>query len=238
MARFKPFLPLLLLIVANAWILGGVWSNRAGAAGGELMFDDCAFGAPGGHSLYAEESAFFLYITSPAVTEPAAGDLSALRTLARPAYVLVEQGGPAWEAYVAKQREGEGATQEKPYIPRSDLIYAAAAESADALPEPNANAAGAVILPGYVTAYRNHEGEIVRYRYAANREIAISSDYRDAFAAIYADRYGEYGAADDADCAPRYRITLRVGARFEPWIAAVEPIQGAAAAARSSASAR
>lgn len=219
----KAYLPLLLVIAANLWIAAGVFWNRSGAPTGELTFDDCAFGRAGGHSVGSDGRSLSLYVTSPPITTTGeAGDKRHRRT--RPAYLLIEEGGAAWEAYLAGEAERRAKNPDyTPFIPQSRLLFSDSATAAGGLKSPQAGNTGAAIVRGYVTSYRSDEGT-VQHRYAGRPQIAIPSEYRAAFRAIHAARFPAGREEGEASCTSEYRITLRFGARFEPWIAGIEPL--------------
>ncbi|MAL78036.1 MAG: hypothetical protein CMN55_02805 [Sneathiella sp.] len=222
MTWMRVLLPLAVLLVTNVWLFGGVWWNRSGAPTGEISFDQCHFGGPGGHYLREEGRYFTLQIASPSVSIDM-GEARARRR-AQEAVVLIEQGVPAWEAYrTQRTEEGETGTPPK-FISRNRLVYADSAEKAAGLKAPDPDVPGHAIMRGYVRSYENGQGESVSYRHASSRRIAIQSEYRALFKEMHKNRYPAGHALPDAACTPQYRITLTFGARFEPWISSVERI--------------
>ncbi|MEX1036788.1 MAG: hypothetical protein WDZ54_12615 [Sneathiella sp.] len=221
--RIKVLLPLFVLILANGWLFGGIWWNRSGAATGEITFDQCHFYGPASHHLQKEGRYFTLRIASPAILD---GEMMAdtagygRRKRVRAAYLLIEQGGPAWEEYFTHQTEKYSET--KRVTGSNTLVFADSAEKAADLKVPDPGSTGHAIINGYVRIYENGQGEEYYFRGIARPRIAIDSDYRDIFKEIYARGNPKGVAASPASCEPEYRITLRFGARFEPWISRVE----------------
>ncbi len=224
MAWLRVLLPLLVLLLANVWLFGHVWWNRSGQPTGEIAFDQCHFGLPGGYYL-REEARYFTLQIAPSVADEATvvRGPDRRRERAREAVVLIEQGGPAFETLRARRAERRvtGSETEK-FISRNRLVYADSAENAAGLKAPDPDAEGSAIMRGYVRRYDVGKGETVSFRHASTLRIAIQSDYRALFKEIYKNRYPAGHALPDAACTPQYRITLTFGARFEPWISSVE----------------
>lgn len=230
MSRFSSFAALLILIVANAVVFGGILWNRSGEATGTIVFDQCEldsfknWSGRQGAVRYA-----YLYASSLKADED---NLENLRwsdrdgkRLARRIYVVAQHGGPEWQEFVARR--------EHPELYRageSKLILVDGDGNAERLLEKYPEREGRAIVPGYVGPRYSIGGESEGfYRLSASDRIAIDSRYRgvvkdirDARLALERTASKNRGEYVNPACTPTHRITVKWGRRFEPWISLIE----------------
>lgn len=222
---------LLILVVTNAFVFGGILWNRSGEATGRIVFDQCELNSfkdwSGRHG-----TARYVHLNfeSLKVDENSLENLGGLdeegKHLERKAYVVAKHGGPEWQNFVGR-RERLGLYSG---VEHSKLILVDGDIDPERLLEKYPATEGRAVLPGYVGGrYWSGEGSKDYYWHTAADSIAIDSRYRaivkdirDARLALEEEANRNVSQFVNPPCAPTHRITVNWGRRFEPWITSIE----------------
>lgn len=236
MSRLKAVAALLVLIVTNAFVLGGVAWNRSGEPTGRIVLDQCDVNSFKNWSgRHKAPRYMFLWSESGVVDAETLEDLygtdwaadNHAKWFERRLYVVLKHGGPEWEEFVERrgQREPDGLYDGRE--PR--LITVGGDVDPGRLLEKYAETEGRAIVAGYI-GRRQWIVDRSRGRYwdTASDRIAIESQYRDVVEGIsdarrdLEERARGPARIDLPPCEPTHRITVNWGRRFEPWISSIE----------------
>jgi hypothetical protein len=225
MTVLKSLAALIVLVIANAALFGGILWNRSGEPTGQLALDQCAFGSIGRWYRSAGVPRYlYLYAVSADLTGVEAAERrDGTGRWRRPEwrYVVLQRGGPKWEDYVTRE------TSRYPHINLSEsrLILVDGSRDAEALMAKYPDRTNRAIVVGGV--WPGPKG----YWTMASTTIAIESQYRTVVREIQRAREAELkkarksgGTNKPLPCTPSHRITITWGRRFEPWISAIEPL--------------
>lgn len=230
MSGFRSVTALLILVVTNAFVFGGILWNRSGEETGTMVFDQCELNSfrywSGRHGTARY---IHLYFESLNVDEENVGKLQVFDRdgghLERRAYVVAKRGGAEWEEFVERQEHPEAYRDAG-----SKLILVDGGSDPERLLEKYPTTEGRAVLPGYIGTKPWIGGGAGGYYWlSAGDEIAIDSRYRGIVKDIRDARLALEKAAnkDSSDyvsppCSPTHRITVKWGQRFEPWISSIE----------------
>ena len=230
MSLLRSVAALLIVVVTNAFVFGGIVWNRSGEATGSMVFDQCELNSfKGGPRLLGTPRYIYLYFESLKVDEDSLANLRGFegdgKHLARRVYVVAKHGGPEWQEFVERR--------ERPDLYRgveSRLILVDGDSGSERLLEKYPKSEGRAILPGHIGKRHMSGAEPEGYYWLSGAgTIAIDSRYRDIVKDIREARLAlERSTNKDSlgyvspPCSPTHRITVRWGQRFEPWISSIE----------------
>lgn len=229
MSGLRAIVALLILVVTNVFVFGGVLWNRSGEATGMMVLDQCEVSSFTYWSGRHETPRYMnLHFESQQVDDDSLEDRwydGERKRLARRIYVVAKHGGPEWQNFVERL--------ERPDRYRADhskVILVDGGSDPERLLEKYPETKGRAILPGYIGTRYWPGGESKGYRWlSAPISIAIDSRYRGIVKDIRDARLALERAANDNSsgyvsppCSPTHRITVKWGRRFEPWIHSIE----------------
>jgi hypothetical protein len=230
MSGLKSVAALLILIVTNAFVFGGIAWNRSGEATGTMVFDQCELNSfKGWAGRNGSVRYVSLYFESLMADEDRLEKLRGLhgdgKHLERRVYVVSKHGGPEWQNFVERRV--------RPNLYRgveSKLILVDGGSDPERLLEKYPETEGRAVLPGYIGTKQWIAGEPDRYYWFSSAgKIAIDSRYRGIVKDIRDARLKLERAANKSSldyvsppCSPTHRITVKWGKRFEPWISSME----------------
>jgi hypothetical protein len=232
MRRLRSVVALVILVVTNAFVFGGILWNRSGEATGTIMFDQCELNSfdrwAGRHGTPRYVALIF---ESQEVDEGGSEDLRWYdgdgKHLARRVYVVAKHGGPEWQEFVERRRRPGRYSDFD-----SRLILVDGGNDPETLLGKYPEAEGRAILPGYVGGryWYGSDSQSERWHSVVGT-IAIDSRYRGIVKDIRDARRALERATRDGrteyvkpPCFPTHRIMVKWGRRFEPWISSIEPL--------------
>ena len=211
------------VLVANAFVLFHAQTNRSGSSDSELVLSErelTQIPMPND-----DDSGIGLQMqwTSPFVRDEAGFlDGGKLRRLGfnlnqdaeqpRRVYAAIEYAGPAWAAFVAKRRESDTLGQLEPNR-MSQLVPIDADLDPAPLRAKYPDRSKILVMPAVVSISGNtrNNARIQGRIFPANRDIHVPRPF--------ADQIRKLGRNDS-----HFRIRLRFGKSFEPWVVGVEPL--------------
>ena len=233
MSRLKAVAALLVLIVTNAFVLGGVAWNRSGEPTGRIVFDQCELDSFKGWPELNEAVRYaVLSFESQQIDEDTVRKLYGFELEAekdakwfkRRFFVVLKHGGSEWDEYLEHRPHGSYGRY------KSELIFIDGDTDHANLREKYPGTEGRAIMVGYVT--RRHmleDGSKGYFWESTSRRVAIDSQYRETVKAIRDARLSLERESFKADqeylrqsCEPTHRITVSWGRRLEPWISSIE----------------
>ena len=232
MRGLRSVVALVILIVTNALVFGGILWNRSGEATGTMVFDQCELNSferwAGRHETPRYATLFFeSQKVDDGRLENFLGNDAQGRRLARRVYVVAKHGGPEWEDFVARREPPNRFSDSD-----SRLILVDGGSDAEVLLEKYPDPEGRAVLPGFVDDRYWLGGVSKGYYWVSTvSTIAIDSRYRsvvkdirEARLALERSTRGRSTEYVNPPCLPTHRITVKWGRRFEPWISAIEPL--------------
>jgi|GEM_PF-3619557 len=244
MKYFKIFAALVVLIVANLFVFGGVSWNRSGVPTGELSLNQCEIASFA--SWYnAHKSSRYMRLTSVSVEidkDTVDSILLPDRKLGiagkrkkRRHYVLVQNGGPQLEDYIKKKRSKRKYKNWTP--PDSKLIIIDGGNDPEALRKKYPDYVNTVVMAGYISVRSRNDVRNSGARWIMlDSKISIESQHREVVGEIrrakkMLDQSARAKRKEIGDsyvrppCIPTHQITINWGQRYEPWISSIEAIE-------------
>ncbi|USG62659.1 DUF4824 family protein [Sneathiella marina] len=221
--KFLKFsMPLAVLLIANIFVFGGVYWNQSGTPTGTIYLNDCGLGQRGGYFLRKHDRFLSLAIVSEPVTVTGLEDPDrakyGTRERALSSYVLVRQGGPEWDKFVAREKSRLKTLETR----SSKLIYTDSSPDLQVLIDRQSSTDGEAILRGSI---RKRQNTSEFYPRALTTQISIDSKFRQHFEEIAKlEKARKDKAKDPQSCVPQFEITVNWGRRYDPWISSVSKL--------------
>ena len=229
-----------IVLIANIILFSGVAWNRSGTPSAEISFSQCefhAFGNSAGNKRLTRTLNFIPQIDRldqklleefryPREAEK--GD----RHFPKPAWVVIEHDGAAWQDYLEKNRK-----RKYFHEPSLKLIIVDAGKDAEPLRQRYSDRSRYIIVPGVVerrvngrTAADNAQDKIATVvARILDNDISITSNFRSEIFGInqtarkrHHNTRGNHRKKNA--CQPTHNIMVKWGQRYEPWLDRVAPL--------------
>ena len=218
-----------ILLIANIFVFSGVAWNRNGTPTSEIAFSQCEFNwltnfnrRPGQvRKLYFRPQSTTL---DPDLLEDFQFPreiVKGTRYFAKPAWVVIEHDGDAWQAYLEKNRDRKYFT-----APKLRLIIVDAGRDAKRLREKYPDQSKFIIVRGVAERRVRSDYVVVR---VLDTTLSVTSEFRSKTTAIKqtASEQRKDARANHRKspaCEPTHHVIVKWGQRYEPWLHDVTPL--------------